>query len=266
MITGMKNCHYRIKSRHGALTVLSLSVFVFFAAASGPSFAHHSAASQQVISVTGSATATTEPDLVNVRFGVEIRRDTSQEALTANAGLVQKIVQSLRKAGIEEEEISTSRFNIQAVYESEQDRVTGRRSNVLAGYQVNNMLQVETSKLDRVAVIIDSAVAAGVNRVDGVQFLLSQEVLTRLKDQLIERAVLNARAKAELALAPLNYVISGVRDMSLSDFSAPPPMYADVARMEMVRSAPTQIFSSDQNVQTSVNVTFLIAKSVAEVP
>jgi uncharacterized protein YggE len=229
-------------------------------ATGGMAVASHPDTSDKVISVAGSAMASTEPDLVTVRFGVETQKPTSSEALPANADLMAKVVHALQLAGIDKDEISTSRFNIQAVYDSQQDKASGRRTQVLAGYRVSNMIAVETAKLDLVASIIDSAVASGVNRVDGVQFTLSPGVLAELKDQLIERAVLDARSKAEKALAPLGYVITGVRDMSLSDFSAPAPMYADTARVEMMHSAPTQIFASDQDVRTAVQVTFLIGK------
>ncbi|PJB97554.1 MAG: hypothetical protein CO079_07035, partial [Nitrosopumilales archaeon CG_4_9_14_0_8_um_filter_34_10] len=122
---------------------------------------------------------------------------------------------------------------------------------------------VETTKLNSLAAIIDSAVDAGVNRVDSVYFSLSPELASKLKDELLEKAVLNAKSKAEIALSPLNYKIIGVKAISLSEFSMPYPMpmydmaYSGVAKS----SAPTPIFSSDQDVNTSVNVVFLIGSN-----
>ena len=87
--------------------------------------------------------------------------------------------------------------------------------------------------------------------------------MANLKDTLIEQAVLNARAKAQKALAPLEHKITGVRNISLADFSNPSPMYANAQRLEMARSAPTQIFASDQDVRTTVNVTFLIGEEMS---
>jgi uncharacterized protein YggE len=194
---------------------------------------------------------------------VETQRNSSTEALESNAELMEAVVNALRKAGIDRKEIGTSGFNIQAVYDTRQDKASGRRSQVLSGYRVSNMITVETARLELVAPVIDSAVAAGVNRVDGVQFMLSRQVLADLKDKLIETAVLNAKAKAEKALAPLGQVITGVKNVSLSDFAPPAPMMADSGRIEMMRSAPTQIFSSDQDVRTNVQVTFLIGPAAA---
>ena len=221
-------------------------------------------AMSQIISVNGSAVASVEPDLVSVRFGVETLQKSSKAALSENADLMQSVTDSLRNAGIEKDEISTSQFNIQAVYDTHQDSDTGRRSQVLSGYRVSNILSVETENLDLVASIIDTAVEAGVNRVDGVQFMLAPSVLSELKDSLIELAVLNARSKAEKALAPLDYVIKGVRNISLTENYPVPMMMSDAPRMEMARSAPTQIFASDQDVRTTVQVTFLIGEQPPE--
>ena len=94
----------------------------------------------------------------------------------------------------------------------------------LVGYKVSNIVNVKTEKLDSVAAIIDGAVSAGVNRVDSVFFSLSPEVTSKLKDDLLEKAILNAKSKAEIALSPLNYKIIGVKEISLSEFSMPYPM------------------------------------------
>lgn len=212
------------------------------------------------IAVTGSATASVAPDLAIINFGVEVQGNTAAEALATNSEFMVQVIDSVQDTGIGESEISTSQFNIYPVYESRPDKLTGGHKQVLAGYRVSNMVRVETPKLDKVAGIIDAAVGAGVNRVDRVSFALSPDVRERLRNALIEEAVLNARAKAEQALAPLGYGVSGVRQVSLAEHAPPVPMHAGVQRMELAAAAPSQVFASDQDVQTTVNVTFLIER------
>jgi uncharacterized protein len=148
------------------------------------------------------------------------------------------------------------------VYDSYQEKETGRYTQELVGYRVSNIVNVKTEKLDSVASIIDSAVSAGVNRVDSVFFSLSPEVYSKLKDDLLEKAILNAKSKAEKALSPLDYKIIGVKEISLSEFSMPypTPMY-DMAYGAEKSSVQTPIFSSDQDVSTSANVVFLIGSN-----
>ena len=218
---------------------------------------------EKVISVTGTATSSVEPDLVNISFGVEIQEKTAKDALTANSELMSKVIDSIKQVGITDSEISTSQFNIYPVYDSYQEKETGRYTQELVGYRVSNIINVKTEKLDSVASIIDSAVDAGVNRVDSVFFSLSPEVYSKLKDDLLEKAILNAKSKAEKALSPLDYKIIGVKEISLSEFSMPYPMpMYDVAYGAMEKSAvQTPIFSSDQDVSTSANVVFLIGSN-----
>ena len=218
---------------------------------------------EKVITVTGNANSSVEPDLVNISFGVEIQKKTARDALAANSELMNKVIAAITQVGITDSEISTSQFNIYPVYDNYQEKETGRYVQELVGYRVSNIINVKTEKLDSVAAIIDSAVSAGVNRVDSVFFSLSTEVYSKLKDELLEKAILNAKSKAEMALSPLNYKIIGVKEISLSEFSMPypTPMY-DMAYGAMEKSsAPTPIFSSDQDVSTSANVVFLIGSN-----
>lgn len=217
---------------------------------------------EKVISVTGTAISSVEPDLANISFGVEIQEKTAKDALTANSELMSKVIDSIKQVGITDSEISTSQFNIYPVYDSYQEKETGRYTQELVGYRVSNIVNVKTEKLDSVASIIDSAVSAGVNRVDSVFFSLSPEVYSKLKDDLLEKAILNAKSKAEKALSPLDYKIIGVKEISLSEFSMPypTPMY-DMAYGAEKSSVQTPIFSSDQDVSTSANVVFLIGSN-----
>jgi uncharacterized protein YggE len=121
--------------------------------------------------------------------------------------------------------------------------------------------------LDLAADIIDGAVTAGANRVDNVSFTLSPEKHLQLKDELIEQAIMNAKTKAENALAPLDYSITGVKAISLSEFGMIPPlmpmfnMAFDESMERSFASSSTPVFSSDQDVSTTANVVFLIGSN-----
>ena len=220
---------------------------------------------EKIISVTGTATTSVEPDLLIVTFGVETQEITAKSALDNNSQTMDDIIKAIQLTGIEVDEISTSRFNIYPVYEGYEDPITKRWKQDLTGYKVTNTLTVETLKLDLAANIIDGAVTAGANRVDNVSFTLSTEKHLQLKDELIEQAIMNAKTKAENALSPLDYSITGVKAISLSEFEmlpSPMPMF-DMAFEESfaMKSASTPVFSSDQDVSTTANVIFTIGSN-----
>ena len=73
----------------------------------------------------------------------------------------------------------------------------------------------------------------------------------------LTKAVLDAKSRAEKAIDPLGQKIIGVKSVSLSEFNAPPPpIYPGAMSAMAERSTP--VFSSNQQVTTTVNVIFLI--------
>jgi len=103
---------------------------------------------EKVISVTGTATTSVEPDLLVVQFGVETQEKTAKKALEANSNLMTNVVDAITSAGISADDLSTSRFTIQPIYDSYQDKETGRYTQELKGYRVSNIVKVETKNLD----------------------------------------------------------------------------------------------------------------------
>jgi uncharacterized protein len=216
---------------------------------------------EKTISVTGQANTFVEPDRLNIRFGVEVQKPTAKEALDENSDQMNKVIEAIKAAGINDDEITTSQFSIYPVYESHQEKETGIYKQRLIGYSVSNIIQVKTPKLDLVSEIIDAAVDSGVNRVDSVWFSLSEKKQQQVSDDLLAEAITNARSKAEKALVPLNYQIVGVKYVSLDGGYYPPPMpYYGAMDFAMEKSA-TPIFSSDQQVTASATVVFLIGSN-----
>lgn len=219
---------------------------------------------EKTISVTGTATTEVKPDLLHVRFGVETQEKTAKEALETNSILMNAVIDAIKQAGISESEISTSNFNIHPVYDYYNEPLTGRNTQELIGYRVSNMVSVETKNLDLAAAIIDNGVSSGANRIDSVFFTLSPQKHQEIKDNLLEKAVLNAKSKAQKALAPLDHTIIGVKAVSLSEFAIPYPQSVyrgDFEVAEAAIAAPTPVFTSDQDVSTTANVVFIIGSN-----
>ncbi len=208
------------------------------------------------ISVTGMASSSVEPDLLVIRFGVEVQEETARGALESNSALMGDVIDSIKSAGVTEGELATSRFSIHPAY-GRYDEQTGQ--SPMVGYRVTNTVTVSTDRLDAAAGIIDGGVAAGANRVDGVSFVLSPERQSQVRDGLIAAAVLDARAKADKALAPLDLDIIGVESIVLLGHGAPPPQHRSYGYEAMAADAKSvSVFSSGQDVTAAASVVFLI--------
>lgn len=210
---------------------------------------------ERTVYSTGSATSSVMPDLVTVQFGVDTEDKTAQGAISSNSQMMNTVVSAVENLGISKDEISTAGFSIYPVYEdSVPDPKTGIHKSILTGYRASNTLYVKSSKLEMAGTIVDTAVGVGANRVDNISFSLSPDKQQTIQDDLLSHAVLNAKSRAEKAIDPLGQKIIGVKMVSLSDSYVPSPVYYGASLAE--KSTP--IFTSNQQVTTTVNVTFLI--------
>jgi len=224
-----------------------------------PALAAQEDGASATVSVTGSAVLQVRPDLAVLDFGVEVEGPTAAQALADNSSHMQAVITAVRGAGIEEADISTAQFTIDPVYERNQDRESGAFSQTLRGYRVSNLLNVKVRRLEDVATIVDAAVAAGANRVDRLSYELSAAARERLDEELIERAVEDARRQARHALKPLDYQIVGVRHMVV-DRGQPGPLFRGGARMQLAVESAPPVFAGEQEVRVTVNVTFEISR------
>ena len=58
-----------------------------------------------------------------------------------------------------------------------------------------NLLSIQTEKIDSAGDIIDAAVSSGANRIDNVSFQLSDDKLEKISDDLIADAINDATQK-----------------------------------------------------------------------
>ena len=213
----------------------------------------------QTISARGHSMATVEPENLMITLGVSTVAETASEALAENSRIVNDVIAALSALSVSEDEISTTRINIHPEYGDVPNPVTGGSSWEMIGYEASNIITIATTQMDKAGEIMDGAVGAGANRVDDVRFSASLETIEDVRMDLIGQAVLNAREKAELALDPLEYRISGVKSINVDGASTPGSAEVeDAARYALALSAAPPVFSPDQTVSISVSVTFFI--------
>jgi len=218
--------------------------------------------SEQTISVSGTAMASSNPDSLVIVLGVESEAKTANESLSQNSDSLNSVIFALANSGISEDEIQTSNFSIYPIYDSIKD-FSGNWQQILNGYRVSNILLIQTDKINSAGDIIDAAVSSGANRVDNISFELSDDKLQKISDDLIANAINDATQKAEKALVPLNQKIVGVKSVVIHDNVVPyydSPMRAsfDGFAESSMKSAP--IMSGDEEITTSVSVVFYISQ------
>lgn len=175
-----------------------------------PSTAHAEESQMRLISVTGEATTQVRPDMATISFGVETNASTAVEAQQANSRIMNQVVEALAGAGIAREDIQTSGYSLFPIYEWRDEKPVA--TQVLTGYRCNNTVVVKIRNLERIGQIIDRAASAGATNIGGIAFGLQNP--DPIKNEVLAKAVSDARAKAEIMAKAAGVVITGVYRIS----------------------------------------------------
>ncbi len=142
------------------------------------------------IVVTGFGSASGVPDFAKLSLAVSVTSDTVGDARDAAAESMVDVRAALKRQRILDSDIATSHFRIHPEYEYGPD---GREQ---IGYTVSNGLTVNVRDTDKVAAVIDSAVAAGGDHLVFNRLSFSFSDTTELEKNAREAAVKDMQEKA----------------------------------------------------------------------
>lgn len=143
-----------------------------------------------VIVSGGSITQEVDPDTAYINAGVSAQGKTVDAAKTESSAAVNKTLEALKAQGIAAENIKTSYYNVQPLYDYNKGK------NELKGYSVSYGITVKTGDLLGLSDLVDSMLANGVNSFDGIRFAVSDK--KTIERQLLAAALENAREKASI--------------------------------------------------------------------
>jgi len=199
------------------------------------------------ISVTGEATVLVPPDLAEIDGGVTSEAKTAREASEANNAAMGKVLQALKGAGIEEKDVQTARLSLQP-----QSAPNRSGPSAIAGYRASNRVTIRVRDVTKVANVIDTLVGAGANEIGGINFVVSQA--SKLLDEARERAVADARRKAEIYARAAGVTLGAPLSISEEGNSAPAPYRRMAAGMAV--SAP--VAQGEETLAVTVSVSWAI--------
>lgn len=197
------------------------------------------------LEVVGRARVTVEANMAVLSFRVVANARTASEAVKKNAQKSQALLDQLRRQMGPEDQINTTRFNLQPVYEKS-DRYRPE------GYRVENQVTLKTRQLDRVGAFIDKAVDAGADQIGQLSFSSDKEMEARILAR--EKAVENARQQArELAAAA---EVGLVRALKIRELDRGGPAPIRMAMEAGSSRAPTPILPGELEIEAAVEIVY----------
>jgi uncharacterized protein YggE len=224
------------------LAVVVLVGVAAFAGVARPEPAHGDSTQTDTVTTNGHGAITAVPDEATVAAGVRTDGATAAAALSANATKMNAVLAALKAAS--GEEIQTQEVSLYPSTDP-QGKVTG--------YTAQNTVSAK-AKIADAGALVDAAVGAGANTVDGPSLTLSdQDALYR---DALKKAVSDARAKA-LALADAGGFGVGPVSTVVEQSAAGQPVFARPVALA-AKDASTPIEPGTADVTADVTVTFTI--------
>ena len=206
----------------------------------------------RMISVIGTAEIKLPPDQVRLTLGIDSHDKELVVAKASNDQRLKKLMTLAHAARVEAKNIQTSALTMGPEYSDE-------KIPKLLGYQVSQTLTVTLTDLSKYEDLMTSFLKAGVNRVDGADFLLADPKKYREEARL--KAVRVAREKANTMAAELGQTLGKPWEVTEETDADTPYLNANTRipmmhfQMPMQQEEPT-IAGGEVTVRATVRASF----------
>src|SRR3954462_12187841 len=172
-------------------------------------------ASTPLVRVNIAESLRTPPDEASMTVGTQAKASTATEAVAANKVKTEKLLATIRAAGIRERDIQTQGIQLQPDYRWDNEP-NGRGRQTLIGYIASNSVQIKTRDIGKLTTLLDALTTAGADSVYGPNFAISDPAPRRREARV--RAL--ARGQAEASEYARNNGFKSVRLLSVEEGSS----------------------------------------------
>jgi uncharacterized protein YggE len=172
------------------------------------------ATADPVVVASGQGVVYAVPDRAWITVSAESRAPSPREAQRLNAEAMKPVQDKLRTAGVPADAIRTLAYDVQYEWDFVNNKRVGR------GYVARNTIEVRVDSIDRVGELLEVAAGSGATALGGIRFDLKDQA--KLEREALRLAVLDARAKADAAVAGIGRSIDRILRVEEQGIDAPP--------------------------------------------
>ncbi|NUM44420.1 MAG: SIMPL domain-containing protein [Anaerolineales bacterium] len=204
----------------------------------------------RTLSINGHGEVTLTPDVAYIYVGVHTENAEAGAAVAENNEQAQEVIDALKAAGIAAEDISTTNFSL---WFSQNYDLNGQPTD--GKYVVDNTVFVTVRALETLGEVLDTAIGAGANSVNGISFDVSDK--TAALAEAREKAVADARTQAEELAELAEVELGDIQNISMYG-GTPTPYYGGAVREAVEAAASVPITPGQFVITVDVSILFEI--------
>jgi uncharacterized protein YggE len=207
----------------------------------------------RTLTIAGNADVHAAPDAALFATGVVTESETAAAALKANSAAMAKVLDAARTLGVEPRDLQTRGLSLEARY-FRPDRSGPAERPRIVGYTAANTVTVRVRDLAKLGDLLDKVTVAGANRIDGIEFIVSNQ--EGLLDEARRKAVADAKGKADLYAAAAEFTLGKVMSVAEESVPSPRPM---ARAMTETAAAPVPVAAGEMTLSVRVRVVWSLA-------
>ncbi len=213
------------------------------------------AVKKPTIAATGKGEIKVTPDVAYVSVGVTTQNADAKKASADNANKMDALYKAVKALGIDEKDIKTVNIGLNPQYD-----YNGAKPKI-TGYMATNTVSITVRDVKKTGDVIDAAVNAGGNDLNGVSFDLLDK--SKAYSDALTAAVKDAKAKVDAMAGAAG--ITQITPFTITESSYQAyPVYSGVREAADAAkggtNAPTQVSAGEMTITASVTAEFQIVK------
>jgi len=204
------------------------------------------------LTVSGTGLVRVTPDIATINLGVTTQDMDVAQAVAANNLTAEAIANAVKTLGVAPEDVRTAYFNVSPQPQYDQTGMpTGQTT-----YWVNNTLVITLRRVDQLGALLQAAVDAGANNINGVSFDLSDK--SQAEEQARQAAIADAQQRAARLASAAGATLGQIVSIYTGGYSYGMVNYAEAAPAASGGGANVPIAPGTFDVRIDVTVAYTL--------
>lgn len=216
--------------------------------------AERATTSQRYITVSGTGSVAVTPDIATIDLAVVTSGKTAQDAVKTNTEQMKKLIASLVRYSINNEDLCTHGFSIKKYEKTKTNeyhianRIVRIKATTDEPYIASNGLIITIRDINKIGDVLNS-ITGDYTNINDVDFIVSDKLRTSVLDKARQLAVQDAQNRASLLVKSAGATLGDVRTITEQEVYT--PRYSSLSSSVPVSAGKTR-------VSVGVSITFSI--------
>jgi uncharacterized protein YggE len=231
-----------------ALPVLVIAGLMLSGCAAAPATAEV----RPQLTVGGTGLVRLSPDTASINLGVATQDTDVAQAVAASNLAAEAIIEAVKALGVAPEDVRTTYFNVSPQPMFDQNGQPTGQTN----YWVNNSLVVTLRQVDQLGTVLQAAVDAGANSINGITFDLSDK--SQAEEQARQAAIADARQRAERLASAAGATLGEIVSIYAGGYSYGAINYVEAASAASAGGGTVPIAPGTFDVRIDVSLAYTL--------